>query len=307
MKNNSQRSFSQALVFTTVLVISSVSHGAITPISEDFESYTTTTASGFAPWQFYSDNGGLGDYGTVLSDGPPPTDPTAGGIQALTEFQGNKFLNFYANYNNTAVHDNPALREDIRFYREFDFKAADTATGTTWVFDFLYFSNANFPITGDTQTGAYIRVFDPVFNILYENSLDTTLAPADSVTFGQLLVALDPNWADGKLQVGFYNITGNNNGSGMFYDNVNFSVVPVPAAIWLFGSGLIGLIGLARRKKSQLDTLQPNTAPSGAVLTCAECPLLAELRSTLTNHMSMPGVRRMSVVAPNSEVHETLI
>ena len=28
------------------------------------------------------------------------------------------------------------------------------------------------------------------------------------------------------------------------------SVVPVPAAVWLFGSGLIGLIGLARRKAS---------------------------------------------------------
>jgi hypothetical protein len=28
------------------------------------------------------------------------------------------------------------------------------------------------------------------------------------------------------------------------------SSVPVPAAIWLFGSGLLGLIGVARRKKS---------------------------------------------------------
>ena len=28
------------------------------------------------------------------------------------------------------------------------------------------------------------------------------------------------------------------------------TVVPVPAAIWLFGSGLIGLIGIARRKKA---------------------------------------------------------
>ena len=27
-----------------------------------------------------------------------------------------------------------------------------------------------------------------------------------------------------------------------------FQVVPVPAAVWLFGSGLIGLVGLARRK-----------------------------------------------------------
>ena len=30
------------------------------------------------------------------------------------------------------------------------------------------------------------------------------------------------------------------------------SAVPVPAAVWLFGSGLIGLIGLARRKNAQL-------------------------------------------------------
>ena len=28
------------------------------------------------------------------------------------------------------------------------------------------------------------------------------------------------------------------------------TVVPVPAAVWLFGSGLIGLIGIARRKKT---------------------------------------------------------
>ena len=28
------------------------------------------------------------------------------------------------------------------------------------------------------------------------------------------------------------------------------SVVPVPAAVWLFGSGLIGLVGFARRKKA---------------------------------------------------------
>ena len=34
----------------------------------------------------------------------------------------------------------------------------------------------------------------------------------------------------------------------LIFDNLNFSPVPVPAAVWLFGSGLIGLIGFARRK-----------------------------------------------------------
>ena len=31
---------------------------------------------------------------------------------------------------------------------------------------------------------------------------------------------------------------------------VDVNPVPVPAAVWLFGSGLIGLVGVARRKKS---------------------------------------------------------
>ncbi|MBZ0070792.1 MAG: VPLPA-CTERM sorting domain-containing protein [Gammaproteobacteria bacterium] len=35
---------------------------------------------------------------------------------------------------------------------------------------------------------------------------------------------------------------------GIMMDNIAVSAVPVPAAVWLFGSGLIGLIGIARRK-----------------------------------------------------------
>ena len=34
------------------------------------------------------------------------------------------------------------------------------------------------------------------------------------------------------------------------WDSASYSVVPVPAALWLFGSGLIGLIGIARRRQS---------------------------------------------------------
>ena len=43
-------------------------------------------------------------------------------------------------------------------------------------------------------------------------------------------------------------------GVDAYFDNVTISTevaaVPVPAAVWLFGSGLLGLIGLARRKKA---------------------------------------------------------
>ena len=42
-------------------------------------------------------------------------------------------------------------------------------------------------------------------------------------------------------------------GAGSFQvglDGAYVQVVPIPAAVWLFGSGLLGLIGIARRKKS---------------------------------------------------------
>ena len=34
------------------------------------------------------------------------------------------------------------------------------------------------------------------------------------------------------------------------FGTADVSIVPVPAAVWLFGSGLIGLVGVARRKKA---------------------------------------------------------
>lgn len=42
------------------------------------------------------------------------------------------------------------------------------------------------------------------------------------------------------------------NQSGFDFSSINgtASVVPVPAAVWLFGSGIVGLIGMGRRKKS---------------------------------------------------------
>jgi len=39
-------------------------------------------------------------------------------------------------------------------------------------------------------------------------------------------------------------------GSGVSSFDAEIQAVPVPAAVWLFGSGLIGLAGLARRKKA---------------------------------------------------------
>lgn len=41
-------------------------------------------------------------------------------------------------------------------------------------------------------------------------------------------------------------------GNFLSIDNVQLNAVPIPAAVWLFASGLIGLIGIFRQKKTAL-------------------------------------------------------
>ncbi|MDX2458330.1 MAG: VPLPA-CTERM sorting domain-containing protein, partial [Gammaproteobacteria bacterium] len=43
---------------------------------------------------------------------------------------------------------------------------------------------------------------------------------------------------------------GGSNQQNYSLDDMVYSAVPVPAAVWLFGSGLLGLVGIARRKKA---------------------------------------------------------
>ena len=53
-----------------------------------------------------------------------------------------------------------------------------------------------------------------------------------------------------ELQIGFSNQTTETWGAtGMVYDNLEVTSVPVPAAAWLMGSALLGLAGMKRARK----------------------------------------------------------
>jgi hypothetical protein len=80
-------------------------------------------------------------------------------------------------------------------------------------------------------------------NLLFEYLAGTPASPYITIpTYG----SFDPN------AIGEYNFAIQVTKSGWNIENVamDVQVVPVPAAVWLFGSGLIGLVGIARRKNS---------------------------------------------------------
>ena len=122
--------------------------------------------------------------------------------------------------------------------------------------DFL-FTGANVPFNGvDPVSGATfsnpVIAYSAAANAAYTNAASAGACASSYFTLGDGDNACD--WLNGSGNdvntIGWYN----QNGSIDFYADVLFirdtSFVPVPAAVWLFGSGLVGLIGVARRKKS---------------------------------------------------------
>ena len=107
-------------------------------------------------------------------------------------------------------------------------------TGASWTgFDFELVGVGIFgPFTAGFNTGTLINA------LFHENDLATGLASGVELIFGD------------SEDVGLYNVAGSVNTSYVQTYSLILTptTVPVPAAVWLFGSGLLGLIGVARRK-----------------------------------------------------------
>ena len=83
-------------------------------------------------------------------------------------------------------------------------------------------------------------------NVLFEQS-----NVAISGTTGDTFAFSEP-FVDNALTLFFDSSNLGSLSDNIAFDNIRFaqSVVPVPATLALFGSGLLGLIGIARRKKA---------------------------------------------------------
>lgn len=227
------------------LAIASPAAAVITAYSQNFDGLTPSgTVLSDDGWEYFADNAGLGAYGGAAPGAGPQ-------ISALAnDGSGNQYINFYANYGNGPVHNNPPLQEAISLYVNQPFTAGDADLGETWYFDFSFALNQFAAPGGSTQVGAFIRVFDPFFNLLDEQTFDTSVATAAFQPAPGLSQTFDPGWdAGGFVQFGFNNLVGNYEGSGMFYDDIRFANSPIPEPSTLGLLGLSGALILRRRRR----------------------------------------------------------
>jgi len=268
IRKNIHKTTLAALTISAALAYAPVSSAALS-YSQDWEGNTAGAA------------GGVGD-GWIIGN----VDNTTGGqwfaglaaptqVGAWADFvdeggaaQGNTQLSAFTDYNNNAIF---AGNNVVGFlYKDLGTVTSDMV-GTTYAFSFdgkwgnIDGSGLNDP--GDANAYITILTQDGNFNTQFNGTFNYTGLPGDgSWGGGSVEVPIIADYVGSLLQIGFSHETNldlpaagtNDWDTAVYYDNLCFSsdggascvsAVPVPAAVWLFGSGLLGLVGVARRRK----------------------------------------------------------
>ncbi len=95
------------------------------------------------------------------------------------------------------------------------------------------------------QGDGWLRVFDGTTQVA-----ETRVALDSDTLFNQVISYSGP----GAITSALYALVGTGStdlgSAAESIDNLRFNVVPVPAAAWLFGTALIGLVGFSKRRKA---------------------------------------------------------
>lgn len=215
-------------------------------------SFSSFPPPGYTYGPFDAPNGGPGFSGVATGEG--------------ADGAGDNYMNVYSDYNNADQGTAGSSLFTTVFQEQFTTEGAgDTAT---YFLTFDYKSPASGGIAepnSNATASAFIQVLDPGSNFGQSGVIefDTTNALTDTWQTVQIQLAVDGvAQFEQILQFGFHTTATGYEDSGVFYDNICFNTtgdcagetpppaVPVPAAVWLFGSGLLGLVGVARRRKS---------------------------------------------------------
>jgi hypothetical protein len=246
-----------AIAMISAMAFAPASNAAL-GYSTDFESFVTGDVEDFKIGNIV--NGGAwwgGIYGA-------PGDYNNGYSAIVNEGgvpQGDKQLSVFSDYNPWSPFTaGPGTEVQAFVYRDAGFiDASDVGTTMTFSFD-AKLGNLAAP----SQAEAFIKVLDAVGGT-YDEWVNLTFDSDANLTTdwsgGSVSFLVDASLIGQLVQIGFNN-TGTVDGAGVWpptgvvYDNLCLGAncgapaVPVPAAVWLFGSGLLGLVGVARRRKA---------------------------------------------------------
>lgn len=246
-----------AAAMVSALALSPMGHAATVAYSTDFESAPTTGTIGDGWQNFVNQFDLLGDYQGGYFYGNNPLAP-AGGPQVSAiatgqsgAAQGDQVLSVYSDYDNGfyQTNGNPQAVEALVYQDQL----IDGNESGKWYFGF---DAKKGNIEGTATAEGFIKVLDVNFAPV-ANGLIQVITTSISEEWNRYEGVVDYDTIGAgavRTQFGFQTRTGGYVGSGNFYDNVTWqqttSVVPIPAAAWLFGSALVGLVGLARRRRS---------------------------------------------------------
>ena len=140
-------------------------------------------------------------------------------VTTITLFAGLDISGVTGTFGNTAISIGEFSTEDR-------FGMTSTLDSPVGIFDGKPNSNVGLEFIGGTGVFAGVDLAQPFTHADF-NSLSGSFDVGAADYFGDLIIT-----------------------SGFYMPGSLPPQVPVPAAMWLFGSGLIGLVGVARRKKS---------------------------------------------------------
>lgn len=205
---------------------------AITPYSQDFEALIQADpfALGDDGWVVYGNiYNPLGEWIRGYGTYPAPNNGLAFCQITIGEGgpeQGDQQLVIFSDYENTDDHTNLNLVESNTF-QEQPIGAADVGKKWTFTFDAKM---GNLELNSTAL--AFIKTIDPLNNWNTTNffQVDMTATPVEWTGYS-LSIVIDAGLEGQLIQFGFQNVATNFEGSGIYYDNVNwdgadFSSVP---------------------------------------------------------------------------------
>jgi hypothetical protein len=231
-----------------MLMLAPASWASLANYSQDFEGLNAADGSalGNAGFLYFANVYGPGGAPYLYGYGPGPAPNNTPGFSSVAIGQGgvpqgNQQLVVYSDYNN--VDHAIGNRVEANVFQERILDAGDIGKTAVFTFDAKHGD-----LGGASTSLAFIKTLDPNNSYATTNfiTLDMTSIPVNWGTY-MLSLALTPALNGQILQFGFSATASYYESSGTFYDNLNFAAVPVPGAVWLFGSAL-GLLGVARRR-----------------------------------------------------------